>query len=365
MVTVPPYHRFNSVVTLGLIASQFFLPSLVGGQPVDIRLGKPTLVTEAQFTVVTSAVRLPSGAILVADASGAKEFSFIDGVTGKISVIGREGSGPGEYWTPQFVLPFKTGALLVDPPLRRISEFDARAKFVKSTPFPVALAGSSIPMTRSVDLAGTFYFVAPALGGAALRINPTYSWRYPDGVVQAIRVLGTLRGPKFSTGAPQKPGTRAAGISMFRVPYSDWDAFAGLSDGTLFVARSESRTVEWLDSAGQKLQSMPFPGVRTAVPDSVKNSVRPVFLQDAMDEYYAPFDGELSVRSSADRVWLRAIPINGDSATWYGFRRSEKQPMRMTLHRSAQLIGAFEPYLIVARRTESEFQRIEVYRLPR
>jgi hypothetical protein len=338
------------------------LPFAVEAQPTLIRLSKPVFVSSGEFTSVTSAVRLGSGNIAIADAAD-RSLWLVDGVSGKAQAIGRVGDGPAEYRNPQFVLPFKAGFLLVDGWLQRVSEYDANASFVRSTPFPRGLVGSSIDMTRSIDAAGNLYFVAPALG-AQPRLLPAYSWRYPDGEVKAIDFVGALRGPKFaSVASDAKEGGRAPGV-VRRVPYSEWDAFLGLSDGTVFVARSETRTVEWFDRGGRKMRTAAFPGMAVSIPDSVKRAVRPVGLQQALDVVYPPFDGELSVRSVADRVWLRAIPDVRDSSEWYGFGKTGAPSQLLRLPRSMRIIAVAEPYMIVVRRDESELKRLELYRIP-
>jgi hypothetical protein len=81
------------------------LPFAVEAQPTLIRLSKPVFVSSGEFTSVTSAVRLGSGNIAIADAAD-RSLWLVDGVSGKAQAIGRVGDGPAEYRNPQFVLPF-------------------------------------------------------------------------------------------------------------------------------------------------------------------------------------------------------------------------------------------------------------------
>jgi len=263
------------------------------------------------------------------------------------------------------VIPRGSGALVIDPELRRVSEYNASAQFVRSSPFPAGRGASSLDMARSIDDSGTFVFVAPALG-AASRELPPFGWQYPAGELHALRLDGTLRGPKWSTVALDAPagGRSTAPVAVsYRVPYTAWDALLILRDGTRVVAHCDSRAVLWLGNDGRVLEKQAFPGEPILIPDSVRKAVRPMQLQAHLDERFPPFDGEIAVRSSRDRVWLRAMPATNGRSVWYGFARGERKPQRVDLPQGALILAVFEPYLIVARRTASELQHIEVLRL--
>jgi hypothetical protein len=343
------------------VVATLLLPIPLFGQPRAIRLSSPLVSSPAAYTDLSSAVRLSDGSIMIADPGG-RELAMLDGKTGKSRRVGREGSGPGEYRDPHMLLPYKGGALLFDAGLRRVSTYNANGEFAGSVPYPPRQAASSVEMTSSMDTAGFVYFNSPFIH-AATRELAIFTWQFPTGRIEEVTYVPKLQGPKFAAASKPSIGVGAPMSPVLRVPYSDWDAFIGLSDGTRCIGRSSQRSVEWWTREGRLISAQAFPYPRMEIPDSIRARVRPVQLQDQLEKYYPAFDAELAVRSAQDRVWYRAVPASTDSAVWFGFLRSEKQPQQLVLPRGSWIIGVFEPFFIIASRTDSDMQRVEVRRV--
>lgn len=328
--------------------------------PTRLTLGMPALTTGYAFTYLTAAVRLPNGNVLVADP-GEVALTLVDGRTGATRTIGRKGSGPGEYEAPRQLLALNDGrVLLFDDDLRRVSRISANGTVEASTPAPSG--GAGMASASSVDRAGRVYYTQPVFDQKTRATAPhanvvRWSW----GELTATTVMPIAAVTTVSS-VQKMPDGNAMMVSRF-VPHSMVDAFVVLRDGTRVIARAASRTIEWRDSTDRVLETQPFPGTPVAIPDSARARVKPDELRAAVGKWYPPFNSESIVRSSDDRVWLRAVPSVGDSATWYGFRRSERAPLTVSLGRLAEMLSVSEPWMLVSRRNADDLTRLEVYRV--
>lgn len=269
---------------------------------------------------------------------------------GTSRVLGRIGSGPGEYHQPQKLLALRNkGAQLIDPELRRLTLIDVTARFAPAVPFPSGLAAFALAGSQSVSDSGIMHFSAPLIG-ARPREEPVFRWRWPHGTLLPV---DTILGEKLV-----QAGAGAARI----VPLSHADAVATLTDGTRVTMRASERVVEWVPPKGRPVRR-PFPGGAQDIPQEVLDKVQPLELRREVDRQYPPFNPHHVLVSSGDRVWLQALPTRGDSATWLGFTMSDSLPVQLVLDRSSRLIAVQEPYAIIVRRMDDDSQRIEVRRM--
>lgn len=324
-----------------------FTSTTAKAQP-RVQLAQLVLRSESTFTAVTGAVQLPNGSILVTDPTE-PAVVLVDRV-GRSRVVGRPGSGPGEYREPQRLLPFRgKQALLIDPLLRRLTTFDVTGRITGSVAYPVGVAAFALEEARSVSDEGIVHFGAPVIG-ARPREVPVFRWQFPRGELFPV---DTILGEKLVQ--------VGAGIARI-VPFSHADAVATLSDGTRVTVRATSRVVEWARPGAQVVRR-PFPGIAQDIPKQVRERIRPLELQPEVERQFPPFTPGSLVVSTSDRVWVQALPARGDSLAWYGFRMGEAQPSLMMLDRASTLISVREPFAILARRMDDDTERIEVWRL--
>jgi hypothetical protein len=160
-------------------------------------------------------------------------------------------------------------------------------------------------------------------------------------------------------GHVNKPGMRRYGF----VPFADADAVAALTNGGYVIARASSGRVEWHDASGRLTFETMFPGTRQPIADSILKDVEPA-LRAHIPKAVAVFEALGVVRSTANRVWIRSNQDAGRPSVWYGFMHGERVPLAVQMPRGARIVGASEPYLLVARRTDDGLQQVEVHRLP-
>lgn len=316
--------------------------------------GKPVLTTEAYFTDISSVVRLASGDLVVADPGG-EELVLVARESGRMRVVGRGGEGPGEYRAPQMIFAYQgDSVLLYDPRLLRISVFDGRAQYRRAVSAGT-LRGGAIPIAAG-DRGQVFFRGLNGLDGegAVIRLSMQTG---------RIDTVARLAVPKLVDITDSN--ARAIGKQVWRVmPYSDVDAFVALAGGGHMIARSRANRLEWYDTRGRMTSTTAFPGKRSPMTDSIRKTVTPVQMQAMLPATLPAFEYYAVVRSASNRVWIRAAERVGDESIWYGFSPGEGKPRVLTLPRGARLVGAFEPWLIVARRNASELQQIEIYRAP-
>lgn len=297
-------------VFCALLVASIAAPAPVSAQDAArIALGKPVLKTAAYFTDISSVVRLASGDLVVADPGG-QELVLVVRESGRTRVLGRESVG--------------------------------------------TLDGAASPL--SADDRGQVFF--RGLNGIDDE-GPVIRLSVQTGRIDTVV---RLAGPKLVdiTGG----NARAIGRQVWRVmPYSDVDAFVALSGGGHMIARSRSNRLEWYDTHGRLVSTTAFPGKRSPMTDSIRKTVTPVQMQAVLPATLPAFEYDAVIRSTGNRVWIRATTRVGDESIWYGFSPGEQKPRVLTLPRGARLVGAFEPWLIVARRNASELQQIEIYRL--
>lgn len=92
------------------------------------------------------------GSILVTDVTITKKLFLFDSLGNFVKVIGKKGSGPGEYMEPSCISVDKRNNIyLVDNTLRRMNEFNVNGTFLRafSLPSPVAQI--------AIDSAGVIY----------------------------------------------------------------------------------------------------------------------------------------------------------------------------------------------------------------
>lgn len=335
---------------------------VAGAQPAPTRLtlGKPELVSAAEFTFGNSAVRFANGDILVADAVD-HDIKLVNGRTGAVRVVGRTGSGPGEYRQASrvFAWPGNT-AVLLDGQLKRATQYDANVVALRSSPIPMHRFGFDFSV--SVDRAGRVYFVESQfdeMHGTPAPMKTVVRWLWGERSGTAITTVQA---------APYYVKESAGGKERMlqEVPYANVDAFAALSDGTQVVARGAARVVEWRDSTGRILTSTRIPGAPVAITDSAKALWKPAEVRPMIGRWYPPFTASMAVLSTNDRLWVRALPERADSTDWLGFRRGESTPQSLRLPRSAYVLAVAEPYLIVLMKGgPDDLRHLEVYRLPR
>ena len=238
-----------------------------------VEFTKPAVTVDAEFSQIRGVRELSDGRILVSDRIEQKVMA-INPRTGASAVVGRVGSGPGEYRFPTslYATPGDS-AILIDEGNSRVAVIgpDARIKRVWSLMLP----GAGAPMgSRGRDARGRFYIQIP-------------SWihsRGPgkDSVVivrfdETSNRVDTLTVIKGSTPPPHPEYSPVPRIPM--VIFAPQDGWAVAPDGAFAVVRSGDYHVEWTTADGVVTRGPRIAYTPLAVSESEKTAYTKRFLE--------------------------------------------------------------------------------------
>lgn len=256
-----------------------------------LTLGKPLLQTEPYFTDVGSVVRTRAGDLWVADPGG-RELVRVSGKTGAITVVGREGEGPGEYRAPQMVFAMGVDTvMLFDSRLFRLNVYHADGRYLRSVSMGTVETTTNFV---SGDDRGKLIGTSLDLSGAGTgTTRPVVRFTVASGKLDTItRIVGERL--VALPGHMNKPGMRRFGF----VPYSDADAVVGLTTGGFVIARASTGRVQWHDASGRLIFETMFPGERQPIADSILRRMEPALRAHIPKRRLSSKVGELSARQA-------------------------------------------------------------------
>jgi hypothetical protein len=332
-----------------------------GAQPV-VSVGAPLFQTGADFTDVSAARLFGDGSLLVADP-GAREFVRVTGKGRVRTVIGRHGSGPGEYESAQQLLALSASeSVLIDPPQNRWMVYDSTGAFVRTRVF-----GPNERVLRYAEFAdarGNAYGLWFPSAPPAKPERALLRWTATTGRLDTLAV--TAGADMVASAMPAGPNGRPAGIAYFFVPYSPQDAWAVTPDGSVVIARADGERLEWRDASGRITSTTPMPSMpRVPVSDSARAAETRAAVRDKMPRVQ-PIWSDNALRAIRDgAVWMRRTRAPAESFTEYlEFTKGVGVTRRLRIPGRARIVGHSRDRIVVARRTDDDLQQLEVYAIP-
>ena len=145
-------NRFIVLVMMPLLAGS------LGGQVRQVSFtGSPSAVLSQPFSSLSAMHEVAPGKVVIADLTE-QRLLLGDLQADRVSNVGTQGSGLGEWKFPLAVLPGGGGtAWVVDPGLRKLHRVDASGKIIAQQPFPDG-DGPSMMLPRNADIMGRIYF---------------------------------------------------------------------------------------------------------------------------------------------------------------------------------------------------------------
>jgi len=356
----------------------------------EIRLTTPSAVVSHEFTQIRGVRELADGRLLVSDRLEPAVY-LVDLSAGRLTRIGREGSGPEEYRMPSTLLPLPgDSTLLADEATSRFMILGPDLKVHRS--LSTQRAGMVYtPWPRAIDRQGRVYFQVPAWAAGPAG--------FADESVHVARM--DLRGGKVDTLARVRRPTEPA--RKFGLPYVGFaaqDVWQAAPDGRIAVVRSSDYHVEWLEPGGAVTRgpAVVFAAVPVTERDKVdymrtflentsmggrgSGSTNPTGLSPVPDEMLAfdkvkqmaaqnpfaktkpPFT-ELTPRVGPDQsLWVERSLAAGAPRLFDVFDAAGRLVLRVTLPAGRRLLAVGRVGIYLAAVNSDGVETLERYQLP-
>ncbi len=254
-------------------------PLHVRAQQVALRdLPKATTEIDDPFSLINSAVEIKPGVVLTFDGVEA-ELAKVDFNTGSRSVLGRQGSGPGEYKALAGIFRLAGDTIwLLDAAQMRMVVYNPDLKAGTTFPFMTFDAKTSAALTAPFhnDRRGRLYASSMKIQAGGNRNNA--AMQFPDsvGLVRVdprasggaeITELQRLKYPVSGTPQMQQNGT-AFKYTMAYPGLVAADPWVVFPDGRIMIVRGATYTVEIIGADGKKGASTRIPYDRIKVTDA-------------------------------------------------------------------------------------------------
>ena len=368
-------------------------------QSVPVRdLPKPSKEIEEPFSLISGAIEIKPGKVLAVDATEAT-VDLVDFADGSRKVLGRQGSGPGEYRMAAGIMRLNGDSLWVfDPMQQRIVVFN-----------PDLTPGTTFPMLM-LDQSTMTVLTAPFLGDRKGQVYASsmvmdmgrggrgqMQMKLPDsvGVVRldprgkaARTEVARVRFPTSGNPDIKQNGT-AIKMSMAFPGLVASDPWTVFPDGRIAIVRGATYTVEYITPDGKKTssriaydpikvtaadQKAEMDEARRAMAEQGKAMQKMMPANVTMDfELLAPTEwpanypavAGLSALAAADgRLWVRrAIPFRTGREQWDVIDPSGKliASWRLPAKTTVMAVGQGVVYTV---RTDADdlryLQRVEV-----
>lgn len=262
-------------------------------------LHAPERVFPVGFTRITGFYELRDGRVLVSDR-GEERLVVADFATGRITPVGRKGSGPGEYRLPSRIIAWTGDSLLLnDGGNNRLAVIGPDLRIVRS----FSLNIPDVPTTlapRAVDARGRMYLQIPlwAAGSFGKRGDS----------VPVVRVTG--RGHEVMTWVllTADPGPVKYGLPY--IPFTPQDGWTVSREGNLILVRSHDYHVERWNDRAVAVRGAPVSTPRIPVTRADKVAYTRRFLEGTTIGGRAGANNAPSGESNLPADWLTDERVN-------------------------------------------------------
>jgi hypothetical protein len=306
-------------------------------------LGQPDAVFPHDFEQVSNVVELRDRRIALADLKE-RLFLFGDFTSGDLTPVGQHKDSvppsmpaPGIHKFPGYVLRFPGDTVgLVDFALGRTTLWTERGDYVGPVG-PVGVGGFNLATNYDDHLAAYKEDVRTVMGGlepgSALKFDSLSVLRIPRGDTTADTVA-KLKLPVWGLGQFGEQKKMVSTVFGLR------DLFGVLPDGSIWIARATTNSVDWLEPTGQWLHGIH----RSYAPIPVLQKEKEVFIENLrrqMATAGAPAGVELSypfadekppftagLTNPAGEVWLQRARAFDDSIPVWDVVGRDGAPIR-------------------------------------
>jgi hypothetical protein len=392
-----PLHRLLPVAALALLAAPAF------AQNVPTRtLNRPEVEYSEPFTSITGVRELRDGRVIVADPRD-KTVQVLDLRAGSGQVLGREGSGPGEYGMPFRVLPMAgdtTGIadmlnnrILMITPQGRVGGFvdlNVPSEGGRGARGMV-MVGNNMPSMS--DARGRMYMQGAPFAFVNGRPQPADSvplirW---DRTTNKRDTLAFLKLPQNSSSISGGRGNVSIRIGG-GAPFRGADQITVAPDGRVAIIHADPYSVTYVSETGQRTNGQPIrydrvrvtEGHRQEWREAQKGTSRMMMTndngrrsatvapntdvqdpEDWGDDFMPPFLGGAvnPVMFAQDgHLWVRRTGPAGQPPTYDIIDRAGNLAMKVVLPQRSRLVGFGNGTVYTIRLDEDDLQYLQRHR---
>jgi hypothetical protein len=371
-------------VTCGAMASLAMIAVPCMAQDTVLRLGAPS-TSEFTFTHVGAVAELGGGRVVIVDGATA-EVWLLSADLRQSTMLGRRGSGPGEFLVPSRLVPLPDGRVgVVDLPNNRVTAIGADGVLLADVLVPAGgpCGDHGCPRVSAADTMGFFWALATpsqSTGEGAGAI--VFRWGATGGAVTSVQVpFSSGRGERMESGGVVEPAL---------LPYPAVSIWAVRSDGRLALVHPSPYAVELRLPSGNLITQLSLSDKEVRLSDWHKerwkaeqtrpmaamvhsrgggSAVRPMAtpFQEPKDwpATVPPFGSGAAAFDPLGRLWIARTPSGPETQTVDIIARDFSRHHTLTLPGGSRLLGfgAGSVYMVVSDSLGRE--AIQEYPLPR
>lgn len=325
-------------LTLILLCTAIAPVSAQTARARTIALPPAVATLPVEFTMVSSVRELADGRVLVVDQQESK-LVVTDWKTGTAMQVGRSGSGPAEYKTPNALIPLAGDSTLLPDMAngRWLLLHGASMAVTIAQDAPAIAAGARRPLgadsmgrvifTKGLGIPGGPSSIAAPGSDSLLLLRTARSTGKTDtvAILRARDSFIKIEGPK------EKPTS----IEIRVHPLAAGELAALFEDGWIAVARLEPYRVDWISADGRQIRGQPLPFERIPLDDAE---------QRAYVERVAARSGGPAPEPSRYGTWPEIMPPFRSGALLAA------PDGRLWIQRVATAAAPYPPYDVVDRR---------------
>ena len=331
-------------------------------------LDKPQVEIAEPFTNVGSVRELSDGRVIVADV-GNQSVHVVDFKAKSVDQIGRTGSGPGEYKSPQTLLPLAGDTTLVaDPGNARLLQIGPNAKPTREVTdaWPLADGRVGTRLPRGIDAKGRGY-----LPGRALNARPETGVIPADSsaLIRSARgttaedTLGYIRLSPRKIDIAQSSGAIRS-VSIIIPPFPSQDGWVAFPDGAVALVRTHDYRVDWVLADGKRGPGrvIPFTPVKVTAADKKKRT--PNTPEPDWPDVKPPFAYTGVLAGTDGNVWIPRYASANDTRSHYDvIDRRGSIVARVDVPNRGKVVGFGAKSIYVVRVDEDDLQYLQRFPL--